>query len=324
MGLHRSGHDVVLIARGAHLEAIERSGLTLVDPSGTSTAAIPVVAHPDDLDIAEGDVVMLAMKSQDTLEALRELSRTAPVSTPIACVQNGVENERVALRLFENVYGVCVVGGSAYLEPGVVMAESGPVFGSLDIGRYPTGRDRLVDLFVDHLSPDWVVFARDRVMDWKYTKLLRNLVLAVQALCGANVRQGAFFKLVREEGEACLRAASIAFIDDAAWNEARALGPEVPLAPTGRVIGGSSWQSLARATGSIETAFLNGEILMLSRILGIDAPANELLYDLTLEASRTRQPPGQMTEDDLFALLAKRTLASNQPGQNQVAPSSSP
>lgn len=305
-GLHRSGDEVVLIARGDHLETIRRVGLTLEEPSGTSTLNIPVVGHPSELVISDDDVVMLATKSQDTLEALTELSRVAPLSTPIVCVQNGVENERIALRFFENVYGVCVVGGSAFLEPGKVMAESGPIFGSLDIGRYPAGTDELTGILVGHLSTSWVAVGRDQVMDWKYTKLLRNLVLAVQALCGANVRQGDFFKLVRAEGEACLRAASIDFVDDATWNKARADGPEVPLPPTGRLIGGSSWQSLARATGSIETAYLNGEILMLSRTFDVEAPANALLYRLGLDAARTRQAPGQMSEGDLFALLGRR------------------
>jgi len=118
------------------LDAIRRNGLTLEEPSRTSTLNIPAVAHPGELIISDDDVVLLAMKSQDTLGAISELSKIAPVSTPIVCVQNGVENERVALRFSENVYGVCVVGGSAFLEPGLVMAESGPVFGGLDIGRY--------------------------------------------------------------------------------------------------------------------------------------------------------------------------------------------
>lgn len=124
---------------------------------------------------------------------------------------------------------------------------------------------------------------------------------------------------MRAEGEACLRAVSIAFVDDQRWNEARSLGPEAPLPPTGRVIGGSSWQSFAQPTGSIETAFLNGKILALSRIFGIEASGNALLYDLGLDAARTRQPLGQMNEKKLFALLDVR-----KDKMNQVAPSSSP
>lgn len=302
-GLARDGHDVLLIARGAHYEALNKNGLTLEDPTGVATYKIAVVEHPREISFSEDDVVFLATKSQDTLEIVTELSRVAPISTTIVCAQNGVENERVALRFFENVYGICVVGGTSYLEPGIVKAESGPIFGSLDIGRYPRGLDDRCHAISEALSGSWLMFERERVMEWKYTKMLRNIVLAVQALCGANVRQGKFFDRARAEGEACLDAAGIAYIGDDEWNAARALGPKVPLPEGGRKVGGSSWQSLARGTGSIESAFINGEVLMLARTYGVDVPANLLLYVLGVKAAATGQKPGTMTEEDLFALL---------------------
>jgi hypothetical protein len=52
-------------------------------------------------------------------------------------LQNGVDNERQALRLFSQVYGVSVACPTAFLEPGVVCAYAAPVPGLLDIGRYP-------------------------------------------------------------------------------------------------------------------------------------------------------------------------------------------
>ena len=47
--------------------------------------------------------------------------------------------------------------------------------------------------------------------------------------------------------------------------------------------GGSSWQSVARATGDIETDYLNGEIVRLGRMHGVPTPANELLQILARE-----------------------------------------
>ncbi len=302
-GLFRSGHQVVLIARGSHLEVINRDGLTLEDPTGVENFKIPVVADPAELTFTEDDVVVLGMKSQDTLAALTELAKVAPISTKIVCAQNGIENERVALRFFDRVYGICVVGGTTYLEPGTVSAESGPFFGSLDIGRYPFGIDDVVHEISKALAHSWVMFERERIMEWKNTKMLRNIVLAVQALCGPEMRQGRFFDLARAEGEDCLRAAKMEFIDDATWAADRALGPKVVLPSGVRTVGGSSWQSLARGTGSIETAFINGEILLLARTYGIDAPANKLLYELGVTASAVGQQPGLMTEDQLFELL---------------------
>ena len=54
-------------------------------------------------------------------------------------MQNGVANEPAALRLFDDVYGVCVVLPALHLEPGVVEAHAAPVTGILDVGRFPHG-----------------------------------------------------------------------------------------------------------------------------------------------------------------------------------------
>lgn len=307
-GLARAGSEVVLIARGAHRDAIARDGLRLIAPDATVDFAIPVVGGPAEITFGADDVVVLAMKTQDTLDALNVLAASAASTTPVVCAQNGVENERLALRFFENVYGICVVGGTTHLEPGIVAAESGPVFGSLDIGRFPSGLDdQALRISAALEAGGWTMFPRERVMPWKYTKLLRNLVLAVQALCGPNMRQGAFFDLARAEGERCLTAAGIEFVNDAEWGAARALGPAVPLPPGGRTVGGSSWQSLARGTGSIESAYLNGEIILLGRLYGVDTPANEVLYELGLRAAHSGEAPGSMTEDELFAQYALRS-----------------
>jgi 2-dehydropantoate 2-reductase len=279
-------------------------------PEGSFTVHPPVVATPGELDFVGDDVVVLAVKSQDTTAALAALSLAAPPSTTIVCAQNGVDNERVALRFFRDVYGICVVGGTFHLEPGVVATQASPVYGSLDLGRYPLGIDELGLTLVEAMTAaGWLTFAREDVMRWKYTKLLRNLVLAVQALCGPKMRQGAFFDLARAEGERCLDAAGIAFVGDDEWNAARGLGPKIAPVPDDQLLGGSSWQSLARGTGSIESAYLNGEIMLLGRQYVIDVPANELLYELGQLAAASGQAPGSMTEAELFAALETRNAS---------------
>jgi 2-dehydropantoate 2-reductase len=127
-------HDVVLIARGAHAEALRRSGLTIESPSATTTVDVPVATHPSELELGPDDIVLLAMKSQDTHEALLALRAAAPASLPVVCLQNGVENERAALRLFERVYGINVMCPAGHLEPGVVQAYSSPLSGILALG----------------------------------------------------------------------------------------------------------------------------------------------------------------------------------------------
>src|SRR5471030_3110045 len=104
--LFEGGSDVVLIARGEHARAVAANGLRFGSPArGWRTLRIPIVEHPSDLTIGSGDVVILAMQSQGTASALEALSLVASTDVPIACAQNGVDNERAALRQFANVHG---------------------------------------------------------------------------------------------------------------------------------------------------------------------------------------------------------------------------
>src|SRR3546814_8926181 len=80
--LAHHGHDVMLVARGAHHDAIRDHGLLIRSPEGEVRVPAPVVADVDAAGIGEGDVVLLAVKGQDTPTILDSLA-AAPRSTPI-------------------------------------------------------------------------------------------------------------------------------------------------------------------------------------------------------------------------------------------------
>ena len=75
-----------------------------------------------------------------------------------------------------------------------------------------------------------------------------------------------------------------------------------PVAGVSRA-GGSSTQSLARGAGSIETDYLNGEIVLLGRLHGVPTPANAFFVDLAARLVGERARPGALTADDLAAGL---------------------
>ena len=291
---------------GPHAKAIAATGLTLASAAGVVVLPVPVTQTPEAVDWRDDDVVLLAVKSQDTETALRQLGSSAPGSVPVACVQNGVANEQAALRRFANVYGVCVMCPASHLEPGVVVASSSPVTALLDIGRYPTGVDDVAEAVAAAFGSSTIEsVARPDIMRWKYAKLLRNLGNAVDAICGPGQRDTPLAQLALEEGEACLRAAGIAFAsaeEDAARRGNRLHpGDDVSGFPRG---GSSSWQSLARHEGTIEADYLNGEIVMLGRLYGVPTPVNELLRRVADDMARDRRQPGTMRSEDLLALLA--------------------
>jgi 2-dehydropantoate 2-reductase len=304
--LHQSGHDVTLIARGAHLEALQRNGLTFVTPVERSVLALPVAPDPGGVRWTGEEVVLLATKSQDTATAVAALRSAAGAGVPVVCLQNGVENERVALRFMEAVYGAVVMLPAAHLQPGIVEAHGAEVTGMIDIGRYPQGvddraREICSALARSHLESDPV----PDVMRLKYAKLLLNLSNAVSAVFQAGDRRSELSQLVAEEGREVLDAAGIDHgAPEVSDIEARWRRWDVRDIDGRRRAGSSTWQSLARGTGALETDYLNGEIVLLGREHGVPTPVNERVCALAAAAARERLDPGTLSVDEVLGVRA--------------------
>ncbi|MEU7827125.1 2-dehydropantoate 2-reductase N-terminal domain-containing protein [Catellatospora sp. NPDC049133] len=300
--LHLSGQQVVLIARGAHLAAIREHGLTLEDATGSRTMAVPAVAGPGEIEWRDGDVVLLGVKGQDTEAALRDLAVYAPAATPVVCLQNGVDNERQALRAFEHVYGICVMSPTTHLTPGVVRADCHPVPGLLDVGRFPSGVDATAESIAAALrKAGYESVPRPDIMRWKYGKLLRNVGNAVDAVCGRADGVREIVGRIRAEAEAVLDAAGIAYTPEDEDNERRAGILKAAVADSRG--GGSSWQSLARGTGHIEADYLSGEIVLVARLHGLTAPYNENARRWANLFAREGRPPASLPAEQWLATL---------------------
>jgi len=299
--LFEHGHDVVGIARGAHYEAVRADGLRLIDADRTAVLDLPVVDHPEQLSLTADDVVVLAMKTQDTAAALDRLAPVAPPDGAIVCAQNGVENERLARRRFARVFAMCVMLPSAHLEPGVVEVASVPISGLLDVGGYPHGVDPAARQIATALgSSTFESIPRDDIMRWKYAKLLMNLANSVTAMCPPSDDAAELARQARREGAHVLKAAGI---DVASREEDRERRGNL-LTPRLQRGGGSSWQSLERGLGSIEADYLNGEIVLLGALHGVPTPVNALLQRAANEAARRHTQPGSVPASELLARLA--------------------
>jgi 2-dehydropantoate 2-reductase len=309
--LAEAGRDVTLVARGAHLAAIRERGLTLRQPDGEVTARLAAVDAPGDQPLPADTVLVLTVKSQDTVGALAAWvdapvagGGTAGERLPLVTAQNGVANERTALRLFAHVHPVCVWLPATHLDPGVVVANGHPHPGMLHIGRYPAGTDDTDrTVAADLTAAGFVAPVRADVMRWKYGKLLNNLGNGLQALLGRDIPD-ALAERVRAEGVAALAAAGIAHTS--ADEEAAERGDRVqqrPVAGADRS-GGSTWQSLARGAGSTEVDHLNGEIVLLGRLHGVATPANVAVQRAVRRAVRERIPAGSFPLAELDKMIA--------------------
>ena len=222
----------------------------------------------------------------------------------IVCAQNGVDNERQALRRFAAVYGMCVIMPAGYLEPGRISLGATPVPGILDLGCLPLGVDDVdAAIAADLERAGFASAPHPAIMRRKYRKLLGNLANVIDAAIGRGA-EGAVELIGRAvaEAEAVLSAAGV---DVGSEDEDRERRRLLHLARPGgeQRSGSSSWQSLARGTGSLETPWLNGEITLLARLHGLDAPVNEALVALGARVLRDGLAPRSVPVAEVLATI---------------------
>jgi 2-dehydropantoate 2-reductase len=306
--LHLSGRDVVAVARGDHLRAMREHGLRFVTPDADELVRLSVAGTAAEAGLREGDVVVLAVKGQDTPEALDDIAAAADAGLPVVCAQNGVDNERQALRRFAHVFGALVYLPAQHVEPGVVEAYSAPAHGVVDIGRVPAGVDETaVDVAADLAGAGFASVAVEGIMDWKRAKLLRNLGNALDALLQDADQADDIEQRAVAEARECFAAAGLAVVSDE-QAEARMAAMSPPRDAGDRPRGGSStWQSVARSSGRIETDYLNGEVVLLGRLHGVPTPVNEALQSLADRLARERGRPKSMTRAELEATIRQRS-----------------
>jgi 2-dehydropantoate 2-reductase len=110
-------------------------------------------------------------------------------------------------------------------------------------------------------------------------------------------------------GENVLRHAGIEFVSFDTSTAARADGPTIrPVPGWNAGPNNSTWQSLSRNTGNVETDFLNGEIVRIAHRQGIEAPLNAALACVAHVAVHNGLGPSPCSAAELAELL--RTNAS--------------
>jgi 2-dehydropantoate 2-reductase len=313
------GCKIVLVARGDHLSAVNERGLRLRTPDEDVTQNLPAIGGPEDIELDVDDILILATKTQQANEVLvrwadapvgtnRAVAGTAGEHLPIFIALNGVAGETFAHRYFQRVFGVCVWMPVVHLVPGEVIIRSTPRSGMLHIGRVPkTVQDHdqvLQQVAADLVTANFDVPLPDDVMAWKYRKLISNIGNVFQALVARNGDWRPLAAEAEAEARGVLDAAEISYTSDDDETAARAAGfnmRPVPGVPEGT--GGSTWQSLQRGTGNIETDYLNGEIVMIAHRAGLKAPINERLAMLARRAAAAGARPGDMSAAELADLL---------------------
>src|SRR2546422_10472634 len=147
--LLRAGEKVTMVARGPHLQAIRRGGLTI-----RSTVDGESVVRPAAVERLEGvdraDAVLFCVKSFDTDDAAARLWSILGPDTAVLSLQNGVDNED---RIDAKLGAGRAMGGVAQVfatieSPGVIRHQAAGriIFGEMD-GKVSERAERLRDAF---------------------------------------------------------------------------------------------------------------------------------------------------------------------------------
>jgi 2-dehydropantoate 2-reductase len=120
--LAQAGEDVIFIARGSHLEAMQQKGLRVESPLGEILLR-HVSATETPADVGFVDIVVFAVKAYDTESAAAAIVPLIGPATRVVTLQNGVDSVDAVAR---SVPRSQVVGGTTYLaalieRPGVIV-----------------------------------------------------------------------------------------------------------------------------------------------------------------------------------------------------------
>lgn len=151
------GHDVTIVGRSAHVEAVNRAGLTVRDRSGaTRTVAMHGVERAEEA--PDADVVLIASKGHDTASLLEAYGGTPSGAWS---VQNGArQSEPVVARFGSAAVGCSSMVGATLTSPGVVTHT---FEGATYIGSLPDSGPQSLVAVVSSLSADAHVVVRDDI-----------------------------------------------------------------------------------------------------------------------------------------------------------------
>lgn len=271
--LGRAGHDVTLIGRPQHVEAIQRDGLRL-DAPGVD-APVRVTATTDADGVRGADLVLFCVKSTATESAGRELLPFLAPHAVVLTLQNGVDNaDRLQAVLQDHlVIPTVVYVATEMVGPGHVKHHGR---GELVIGPSPRSADVAAALRAAGVQTD----VSDNVLGALWEKLLMNCVYnALSALSqtpygrlidGVEVRG-----TMRDVMEECLAVAAAAGVrvGPSMWDAVERIAVTMPTQLS------STAQDMARGRPS-EIDHLNGHVVRKGAELGVPTPANRVLYAL--------------------------------------------
>lgn len=279
--LARAGHEVVMIARPEHAQAMQRHGLLL--ETQAFKEHVTVQASTDPASVQGSNAVLFCVKSTDTESAGAAIQPYLQNNTVVLSLQNGVDNaQRLSGLLAQPVIPAVVYVATEMASPGHIRHHGR---GELLLGPWPGSA-----VFVNMLSQAGIpTQVSNNVTGALWDKLIINcafnaLSAIPQMAYGRLMQSPGVEQVMRDVVQECLLVAEAAGIVLTAdpWAAVQRIAHTMPTQRS------STAQDLARGKRS-EIDHLNGYVVRMGRTLGVLTPANRVLH--TLVKLLESQPP---------------------------------
>ncbi|MGO4392901.1 ketopantoate reductase family protein [Variovorax sp. M-6] len=271
--LARAGHEVVLIGRPAHVQAIGHAGLRLETRSFDEHVQLSASTEAEA--VRDAQTVLFCVKSTDTESAAAQLRPYLAPDAMLLALQNGVDN---ADRLRAVLPGHIVAAAVVYVA--TEMAGPGHLrhHGRGELVIEPSSRSEALARMLIAAGVPTEISANVRAALW--VKLILNC--AYNAL--SAIAQLPYGRLVQGEGVEQVMRDVVAECVEVARADGIGLPADIEavvlaLAPTMPAQYSSTAQDLARGKRS-EIDHLNGFVVRRGAALGVRTPANRVLHTL--------------------------------------------
>ena len=273
---------MTLIARGAHLQAIQQNGLQVIEPKGGYS--VQVKATDDPSQVGPVDLVILSVKTYQNEQAIPMMEPLIERESTVITLQNGVESAKEVGQMYGPER---VLPGAAYLlcnidSPGVVRQRA-PV-ARLAFGEANGDRSARAIVFQDAFAKAGIESdLSEDVMRALWSKLLYNTP-ANGLACASRLTPRAFFEY--PEGRALFETAfqevaSVATASGVPLGDIDVKGA-MGLVAQRPLDGKGSMQADLETGKPLELEAIVGSIGRIGRKMNVATPMMDFLYALLL------------------------------------------
>lgn len=270
--LARAGREVALIGRAVHIDAIRCGGLRMQTQSFDEQ--VPVSAFTDAAAVADSKLVLCCVKSNDTLQAAKDMAPHLDPDAIVLSLQNGYDNaERLQKSLGRLVYPAVVYVATEMAGPGHLRHHGR---GELVIGQF-AGSSEVVAEFALAGVP---VSVSDNVAGQLWAKLIINcayngLSAITQMPYGQIVAGDGMREVIDDVVNECLEVAKADGVS--VQNDIRSAVAGIAQSMATQI--SSTAHDVARGRLS-EIDYINGYVVRRAAIHGIRTPANRTILAL--------------------------------------------